>query len=147
MDRRNVQVLSAAGNSLKSCIHTKSIFSLIDLDFEDEAFVNIAKHSDKCEACTAALKDFALKNQQATFFIPKPQIDADTKASFEREVHEVFRAFELNEKEQLRLKIKKKIKNIDTAGVEFIKNLRSKNMIKTYVLGLMLFVVLRQFFS
>jgi hypothetical protein len=147
LDRRNVQILSASGNSLKSCIHTKSIFSLIDLDFEDEAFVSINKHVEKCDACSTALKNFELQNQQATFFIPKPQIDADTKASFEREVHDVFRVFELNEKEQLRLKIKKKIKNIDTAGAEFIKNLSSKNMIKTYVLGLMLFVVLRQFFN
>lgn len=146
MDRRNVQVLST-NNFQKSCIHTKSIFSLIDLDFEDEAFVNIKKHSDKCEACTDALKKFELQNQQASFYIPKPQIDSDTKSVFEREVHEVFRAFELNEKEQLRLKIKKKIKNIDTAGIEFIKNLRSKNMVKTYACGLVLFVVLRQFFN
>lgn len=146
MDRRNVQVLSS-GTLQKSCIHTKSIFSLIDLDFEDEAFVSISKHADKCEACTTALKNFELQNQQATFFIPKPQIDAETKAAFEREVSDVFRVFELNEKEQLRLKIKKKIKNIDTAGAEFLKNLGSKNMMKTYAFGLVLFVVLRQFFN
>lgn len=147
MDRRNVQLVSASGNFQKTCIHTKSIFSLIDLDFEDEAFVNIKKHSDKCEACTEALKKFELQNQQASFFIPKPQIDADTKAVFEREVHEVFRTFELNEKEQIRLKIKKKIKHIDAAGAEFLKNLSSKNMMKTYAFGLVLFVVLRQFFN
>lgn len=147
MDRRNSQVLSAPVNLEKTCIHTKSIFSLIDLDFEDESFVNIKKHSDKCEACSNALSKFELQNQQATFFIPKPQIDAETKNAFEREVHEVFRVFELNEKEQLRLKIKKNIKKIDMAGVEFIKNLGSKNMMKTYALGLVLFVVLRQFFN
>jgi hypothetical protein len=147
LDRRNLQVLSASGNLLKSCIHTKSIFSLIDLDFEDEAFVNITKHTEKCEACSTALKNFELQNQQATFFIPKPQIDADTKAAFEREVHDVFRIFELNEKEQLRLKIKNKIKNMDTAGAEFLQNLGSKKMMKSYAFGLVLFVVLRQFFS
>lgn len=147
MDRRNSQVLSATANLERTCIHTKSIFSLIDLDFEDEAFVNIKKHSDKCIACSTALSKFELQNQQATFFIPRPQIDTDTKNAFEREVHEVFRTFELNEKEQLRLKIKKNIKKIDTAGIEFIKHLSSKNMIKTYALGLVMFVVLRQFFN
>lgn len=147
MDRRNVQTISSAGNVQKKCIHTKSIFSLIDLDFEDDTFVNIKKHSDKCEACSAELREFELLNQQASFFIPKPQIDAQTKASFEREVHEVFKAFDLNEKEQLKLKIKKKIKKIDTVGAEFIKNLGSKNMVKTYAFGVVLFVVLRQFFN
>lgn len=147
MDRRNSQVLSVPVNLEKTCIHTKSIFSLIDLDFEDEAFVNIKKHSDKCEACSNALRKFELQNQQSIFFIPKPQIDTETKLAFEREVHEVFRAFEINERQQLKLKIKKKIKKIDTAGLEFIKNLGSKNMVKTYALGLVLFVVLRQFFN
>ncbi len=147
MDRRNALAISATGNLQKSCIHTKSIFSLIDLDFEDEAFVNITKHTDKCESCSTALKNFELQNQQATFFIPKPQIDAETKAVFEREVHDVFRVFELNEKEKLRLKIKKKIKHIDTAGAEFLKHMGSKSMVKTYAFGLVLFVVLRQFFN
>lgn len=147
MDRRNIQAITPSGATLKTCIHTKSIFSLIDLDFEDESFVNIKKHSDKCDACTTALKNFELQNQQASFFIPKPQIDADTKASFEREVTEVFKAFELNEKQQLKLKIKKNIKKIDTAGVEFMKNLGSKSMVRTYAFGLVLFVVLRQIFN
>ena len=147
MDRRNSQVLSAFVNLERTCIHTKSIFSLIDLDFEDDTFVNIKKHSDKCDACSNALRKFELQNQQAIFLIPKPQIDTETKNTFEREVAEVFRAFELNEKVQLKLKIKKNIKKIDTAAIDFIKNLSSKNMMKTYAFGLMLFVVLKQFFN
>ena len=147
MDRRNVQTVLPAGNVQKKCIHTKSIFSLIDLDFEDDTFVNIKKHSDKCEACSSELRKFELLNQQATFFIPKPQIDTETKASFEREVHEVFKAFDLNEKEQLKSKIKKKIKKIDTVGADFLKNLGSKSMVKTYAFGIVLFVVLKQFFN
>lgn len=147
MDRPKSQVLSTALNLEKKCIHTKSIFSLIDLDFEDESFVNIKKHSDKCEVCSEALKKFELQNQEAIFFIPKPQIDTEAKNTFEREVHEVFRILELNEKEQLRVKIKKNIQKIDTIGVEFIKNLISKNMIKTYFFGIILFFVLRQFFN
>ena len=147
MDRRNSLVLSASVNLEKTCIHTKSIFSLIDLDFEDEAFVNIKKHSDRCIACSNALSKFELQNQQAVFYIPKPQIDTETRNTFEREVHEVFLAFELNERVKLKLKIKKNFKKIDTATLEFIKNLSSKNMIKTYALGLLMFVVLRQFFN
>ena len=147
MDRRNSQVLSASINLEKTCIHTKSIFSLIDLDFEDEAFVNIKKHSDRCIACSNALSKFERQNQQAVFFIPKPQIDTETRNTFEREVHEVFMAFELNEKVKLKIKIKKNIKKIDTVAIEFIKNLSSINMIKTYAFGLILFVFLRQFFN
>ena len=147
MDRRSSQILPVALNLEKTCIHTKSIFSLIDLDFEDDSFVNIKKHTDKCVTCTDALSKFELQNQQASFFIPKPQIDTETKNVFQREVYEIFRTLELNEKEQLRAKIKKKIKKIDTAGVEFIKNLSSKNMMKTYALGLVMFVVLKQIFN
>ncbi len=147
MDRRNSRVLSATVNLEKTCIHTKSIFSLIDLDFEDETFVNIKKHSDRCDACSNALNKFELQNQQAVFYIPKPQIDTETRNTFEREVQEVFRIFELNEKMKLKLKIKNNFKKIDTASIEFIKNLSSKNMIKTYALGVVLFFVLRQFFN
>ena len=147
MDRRNSQVLSAFVNLEKTCIHTKSIFSLIDLDFDDEAFVNIKKHSDKCVACSSALSKFELQNQQVVFFIPKPQIDTETRNTFEREVQEVIRAFELNEKMKLKLKIKNNFKKIDTVAIEFIKNLSSKNMIKTYAFGLVLFVVLKQIFN
>lgn len=147
MDRRNFQVLTANKNLEKTCIHTKSIFSLIDLDFEDDAFVNIKKHADKCIACSSALSKFELENQQASFFIPKPQIDTETKNVFHREVREIFKTLEINEKEKIRIKIKNNIKKIDTAGVEFIKNLSSKNMIKTYALGVVMFVVLKQFFN
>ena len=125
MDRRNSQVLSAFVNLERTCIHTKSIFSLIDLDFEDDTFVNIKKHSDKCDACSNALRKFELQNQQAIFLIPKAHIDTETKNTFEREVAEVFRAFELNEKVQLKLKIKKNIKKIDTAAIDFIKNFKT----------------------
>ena len=104
MDRRNSQVLSAFVNLERTCIHTKSIFSLIDLDFEDDTFVNIKKHSDKCDACSNALRKFELQNQQAIFLIPKPQIDTETKNTFERQVADVFTAFELNEQVQLALR-------------------------------------------
>ena len=147
MDRRNSLVLSTSVNLEKTCIHTKSIFSLIDLDFEDQAFVNIKKHSDRCVACSNALSKFEQQNQQAVFYIPKPQIDTETRNTFEREVHEVFLAFELNERVKLKLKLKKNFKKIDTAALEFIKNLSSKNMIKAYAFGLVMFVVLRNFFN
>lgn len=145
MDRRNVFVSSTS--IAKDCIHTKNVFSLMDMSPEDRNFQKIQKHLEGCKICKSAFEDFKLKNLEAKIHIPKPQIDSETKLMFESEVHELFKTLDLNEKALLRKKIKSNIKKIDMAGVEFIKNLASKAMIKTYVFGAALFVVLKQFFD
>ena len=147
MDRRNEQVLPVSSPILKSCIHTKNIFSLIDLSQEEELHKKMNKHVQGCSVCTKELQNFQLKNFEAKIHIPKPQIDTETKSIFEREVSDLFRAFDLNEKMLLRKKIKNNIKKIDMIGVGFIKNLTSKGMIKTYAFATVLFIVLKQFFN
>lgn len=114
---------------------------------EEESYHRLHKHLSGCDVCQKAYKHFELKNFEAKVYIPKPQIDSETKLVFEGEVHEIFKTFDLNEKERLKKKIKSNIKKLDNAGIDFIRNLGSKSMLKTYALGAVLFVLLRQFFS
>lgn len=102
---------------------------------------------DSCQTCEKTYKQFELKTMELKVHIPKPQIDSETKTMFETEIHEIFKALDLNEKALLRKKIKSNIKKIDTAGIEFFKNLASKSMLKTYVFGAALFFVLKRFFN
>lgn len=102
---------------------------------------------DTCNVCESAYKKFEQKNLETKVYIPRPQIDSETKAVFEGEVHELFKTFDLNEKALLRKKIKTKIKKMDHLGTDFLKNVTSKNMLKTYAFGAVLFVILRQFFN
>ena len=147
MDRRTVQISPALNFNLRNCIHTKNVFSLVDLSPEDESYHKIKKHTDECEICSFELKKFELQTLESKIYIPKPQIDDETKEIFKREVSELFKAFNLNEKELLKKKIKNKIKKIDRLGADFLKNLTSKNMLKSYAFGAVLFLVLRQFFN
>lgn len=147
MDRRTVQVSHTPNIQRTNCIHTKNVFSLIDLSPNEESYKKIRKHVDTCKVCESELKNFEFACSEAKIHIPKPQIDSETKEIFVREVSDLFRVFDLNEKELLKKKIKNKIKSIDSMGVDFIKTLTSKSMLTTYAFGAVLFVVLRQFFN
>lgn len=147
MDRRSVLIARSPHIQNQKCIHTKNVFSLLDLPVLEENYKRIKKHVDGCNVCEAALREFELKTLEAKILIPKPQIDTETKEMFEREVGDLFRVFDLNEKERLKKRIKNKIKKIDTLGVSFLKNLASKQMLITYAFGAVLFVVLKQFFN
>lgn len=120
---------------------------MLDLNQSDENYVKIKKHIEVCKTCDIALKNFQLENIEIKIHIPKPQIDAETKEIYTREVSELFITFDLNEKSLLRKKIVKKIKGIDSFGVSLIKNAVSKKMITTYAFGAVLFVVLKQYFN
>lgn len=147
MDRRSTHISSLNRSISKNCIHTKNVYSLVDLNPLDENHIRIKKHTDNCAICSAALKGFEEKIIETKIYIPKPQIDLETRGIFEREVSELFKAFDLNEKNRLKKKIKNKIKRIDSIGEDFIKNLTSRKMLTTYTFGAVLFVVLRQFFN
>lgn len=147
MDRRSTQISSHSHIISKTCIHTRNVYSLVDLSPLDENYIRIRKHTDNCLICTAELKNFQQQIMASKIHIPKPQIDLETRGIFEREVSELFKAFDLNEKDRLKKKIKNKIKRIDSIGEDFIKNLISRKMLTTYTFGAVLFVVLRQFFN
>ncbi|MBY0414350.1 MAG: hypothetical protein K2Q18_09300 [Bdellovibrionales bacterium] len=152
MDRRTIQnslrLKKISPNiSIQSCIHTRNVFSIVDLSPEEESYKKLRKHVDLCKICSKELQNFELQIAAARIYIPKPQIDTDTKEMYEREVSELFRFFDLNEKELLKKKIKNKIKSIDHFGGSFMKHLGSKQMLTTYAFGAVIFIVLRQFFS
>lgn len=147
MDRRSFQSSSLNLNTLTKCIHTKNIFSLLDQNPAEEGYKKIKKHVDSCQTCEIVLKTFELESIEVKIHIPKPQIDTETKDNYTREVSEIFKAFDLNEKAALRAKIKSKIKGIDSFGLSLIKNVTSRKMMATYAFAGVLFVVLKQFFN
>ncbi|MBC7428434.1 MAG: hypothetical protein H7336_07480 [Bacteriovorax sp.] len=146
MDRRSFQNSSVNLNSQTKCIHTKNIFSMLDQNPAEENYKKIKKHVDNCKTCGTELKKFELETIEVKIHIPKPQIDNEIKEIYTREVSEIFKVFDLNEKAALRAKIKSKIKDIDSFGLSIIKTFASRKMIATYAFAGVMFVVLRHYF-
>jgi len=121
------------------CIQQRNVISLIDLPSEEDQALKIKKHLRECKNCHDYFHDFQNKCLESKIYIPKPQIDSDTKVTFNNEVHELFKTFELNEKVLLKKKIKRKIQNID--------NLASKPLLRAYAFGVVLFVILKKYFN
>lgn len=126
-----------------SCIHTRSIKNLVSLEDLGENKL-LSSHVVHCKVCTHALKEQSLRIEQLKILVPRPQIDLQSKENFESEVSEIFKSLKKNEKQLLKGKIKQNLKNVDSAFLDFFKNLLSKKMMKAYVLAAVVFVVLRQ---
>jgi hypothetical protein len=131
----------------KQCIHTKNIYSLLDMSPKDEVHKNLTKHIESCSVCAQELKKFRLKSLAAQVYIPKVVMDRDLRQSFEREVGELFKILQLDEREALKRNVKHKIKTLDQMGVDFIKTLSSKSMIKVYIIAAAMFLALKYFFK
>ncbi len=119
----------------------------MDLSSEDEQSIKLKKHKAECTICSNIYKSFENKCLESKIYIPKPQIDTDTKIIFNNEVHDLFKVLDLNEKALLKKKITNKIKMLDNVGASFLQNLGSKSMLKTYALGIALFVILKKYFN
>lgn len=130
-------------NLAKNCVHTKNIYSMLDMPTQDEAYKRLSKHVESCNVCSLEFKKFQSKTMAAQVFIPKVMMARDLRQSFEREVSELFKVMDLNERELLKKNVKKGFRFIDSMGVDFIKNLGSKTMIKAYVLAAFLFALLK----
>lgn len=79
-------------------------------------------------------------------YIPKPMIDKESKEIFEREITELFKLFNLNERIAAKIRIKNKIRSVDNMGAELLRSLASTTMIKGYVAALLAFIILKQYF-
>lgn len=128
------------------CIHTKNIFTLADLPKDDEVHQKILKHVDNCRVCRTRHILFQAETSAMKFYIPKPVIDKESKEIFERETTELFKLFNLNERTIAKNRIKNKIRSVDNMGAEILRNLVSTTMIKGYVLALLAFIILKQYF-
>lgn len=147
MDRRISQITQIGSTTQANCIHTKNVFSMVDLSHHDDSFIRMKRHIDNCSVCEREYEKFTLENLAVKIHIPKPQIDTETKELFSREISELFKTFDLNHNAQMRKKITNKIKTIDTFGAGVLKGLTSKTMLASYAFGLVLFVVLKQYFN
>ncbi len=129
----------------RQCIHTKNIYSLLDMSPKDEAYKNLSRHIENCPVCSKEFQKFQTKISAAQVYIPKAVMDRDLRQSFEREVSELFKVLQLNEREALKHKVKSKFKTIDQMGIEFLGTLASKQMIKIYVVAAAMYAALKYF--
>jgi hypothetical protein len=128
-----------------SCVHTKNIYSLLDLPKLDESYKNMSKHLETCSVCSNEFQMFQLKSTESLTHIPKVLMDRDLRQSFEREVVELFKVMDLNDRENLKKNVKKGFQVVDKMGIEFIQNLFSKTMFKTYFIAGTIFICLKLF--
>lgn len=117
----------------------------MDMSPKDEAHKLLSRHIESCQVCSQELKKFQMKTAAAQIYIPKATMDRDLRQSFEREVGELFKVLQLNEREALKHSVKNKFKTLDQMGIDFIGAMTSKSMIKIYVLATALFVALKYF--
>jgi len=129
----------------RHCIHTRNIYSLMDMSPKDEAYKNLSKHIESCPVCTKEFQKFQMKISAAQVYIPKAVMDRDLRQSFEREVGELFKVLQLNERAALKHKVKSKFKTIDQMGIDFLKTLSSKQMIKIYFIAAAMYAALKYF--
>lgn len=142
---RSIQELNNVKSTSQNCIHTKHIYSLLDLPAKDESYKKMSKHLETCSVCNTEFQKFQLKTTAAQIFIPKALMDRDLRQSFEREVVELFKVMDLNDRELLKRNVKEGFHFIDRMGIDLIRNLLSKTMFKTYLIAAALFICLKLF--
>ena len=77
----------------------------------------MSKHLESCSICSNELAKFKLKVIEAQVYIPKTIMDKDLRQSFEREVVELFRVMNLNERQALKQNVKNSFRFIDRMGI------------------------------
>lgn len=128
-----------------NCIHTKRVYSLIDLPKKEESYKKLVKHLDSCNTCSLEFKKFQNETTATKIFIPKIAMARDLKESFDREVGELFKVMDLNDHVILKRNVKNGFLFIDNIGLDFINILKSKSMIKAYAFAVAIFLGLKYF--
>lgn len=128
------------------CIHTKNIFSLLDLNQQDVMYNFLINHEKKCTKCSLQLKKFKEANFAAKVAVPKPFMPKDLRETYSGELSELFKIAGLNEAENQKQKFKDSLRNFDKMGKEFINNLSSKTMIRAYAAAFLFFLGLKIIF-
>lgn len=129
----------------KNCIHTKNVYSLLDTPASEEVYKRMKKHLETCTSCNEEFQRFQVRTAAAQIYIPKALMDRDLRQSFEREVGELFKVMNLNNREILKRNVKKGFHVLDSMGLDFLKNMVSKTMIKAYLFALVCFICLKFF--
>ena len=140
---RSIEPIKSQDSKNKFCVHTKNIYSLLDLPVVDESFKKLSKHVEGCSICESEFKNYKKKNERLKLLIPEAVMDKDLHQTFDSEIGELFHTLELSDRAALKKKVKNKFKFIDQMGIEFLGNLISKTMIKYYLLGAVVFLGLK----
>jgi protein subunit release factor A len=115
------------------CVHTKNIFSLLDLSQSAESYKRLSKHLDSCNTCALEFEKFKQTTESTKSFIPTIVMDQDLKESFAREIEDVFKIMNLNSTERLKNNVTSKFKAVDQFGLDILGILRSKKMLFVYI--------------
>lgn len=130
-------------NKFNKCIHTKNIFSLIDLDDEVERAQFFTKHLNECDQCKMSYHFFKEKMFAAKTFIPKPVMDKELKDTFDRELTELLKSLNINDSIVRKKMILNKLSTVNIYAEVFIKNAFSKTMFFSYGIAGMLYLLFR----
>ncbi len=115
------------------CVHTKNIYSLLDLSQNAEAYKKLSKHLDTCKICSQELEIFKLSSENSKAFIPTIVMDKDLKISFAREIEDIFKIMDLNTSERLKKNVTSKFKALDQFGLDILGIFKSKKMLVVYL--------------
>ena len=143
LNKSALQKINLLKKSSSRCIHTKNVYSLIDISNKDDFYLKVDQHIKGCQTCKDEFEKYKQKQFAIKFLIPKPSIDSETREIFENEVAEMFKSFDLNEKVLHKKKIKNKILLIDSFGSGVIKHVTSTKFYVIYVLGIGLYFILK----
>ena len=115
------------------CVHTKNIYSILDLTPTSDAHIRLSKHLEGCKICSAELESFKQKSDATKIFIPTIVMDKELKESFAREIEEVFKNMDLNTTKRLKKNVTSKFKALDQFGLDILGILKSKRMVLIYL--------------
>jgi len=99
----------------------------MDLPKKEESYKTLSKHVGNCTICNEEFQKFQAHSIAARTCIPKAVMDHDLRESFEREVGELFKVMNLNDREILKKNVKKGFHFLDSMGIDFIKKFSIKN--------------------
>jgi hypothetical protein len=120
------------------CIHTKNIYSLLDLGPQDLLYDFLNLHQKKCTECAEKLLLFKEQCLAMKVFVPKPYLPKDLRETFNGELSDLFKISGLNDSENEKKKIKESISLIDKFGEEFFKSLLSEKMMAIYAVTIII---------
>ena len=102
------------------------------------------QHLQSCQVCQDEFEKYKQKQFAIKILIPKPHIDNEMKETFEIEVSDIFKAYDLNEKDFQKKQIKSKILAIDSVGSSIVKHMTSPKFLYVYGAGVAIYFLLKK---
>lgn len=138
-----MEKIDLKSKNFKNCIHTKNIFSLIDLDEDIERAQFLNQHLNECDQCKKSYKYFKEKMFAAATFIPKPHMDRELKDTFDRELSELLKSLNINDSVVRKKMILNKLNTANIYAETIVKLAFSKTMFVSYGVAGILYLLFR----